>query len=610
MTTPTKRIAINIGGGYVPGLNAVIAGAVLAASELGWEVVGIRDGFEGLLFPERHPGGGLVTLTPETVGRLSSAGGAILGTAARCDPFHVRAINAEHQVEEIDRSDDLLESIRGHDIEAVISVVGSRALSILFKLHRKGLKTVCVPKSVENDMATTALSFGFNSALSFAVDTVDRVRQAAESTRKIAVVEVLGEQAGWLALQAGIAVCADAVLIPEIPYDINTVASKLCKKFQAGSTSALVVVAEGATPRNGDQARTGAPAPDSRKASLSPGATGPAGLHVIERSGDVAETVALQLQRLTHQEAYPLVLGQLIRGGSPTAVDRQLGLGYGAAAVSALSAGQSGVMVSFQPPDLKFVPLAEAINRVRTVPADSVFVQSARSLGISLGEIESDAMSHPVNDQQSLTGTVLNIQHFSIHDGPGMRTTVFLKGCSLRCKWCSNPESILPKPELGYKLSACIGTKECGLCLKECPESAIFTVDADVKVRINWDLCTNCSKCVPVCPPKALFMFGEAMTVDQVMAEVEQDSAFYRESGGGITLSGGECLLQADFAAALLAEAHRRGINTAIETAGNVPWPFMEKVLQHVDLVQHDLKVTDPERHTEMDGRGQQTIPR
>ena len=149
-----------------------------------------------------------------------------------------------------------------------------------------------------------------------------------------------------------------------------------------------MVVAEGAAPRNGDQAQTGAPAADSLKASLSPGATGHAGSHVIERSGHVAETVALQLQRLTDQETYPLVLGQLVRGGPPTAVDRQLGLGYGAAAVRALNAGQSGVMVSFQPPDLKFVPLAEAINKVRTVPADSVFVQIARSLGISLGEIE------------------------------------------------------------------------------------------------------------------------------------------------------------------------------------------------------------------------------
>jgi pyruvate formate lyase activating enzyme len=206
-------------------------------------------------------------------------------------------------------------------------------------------------------------------------------------------------------------------------------------------------------------------------------------------------------------------------------------------------------------------------------------------------------MDSAPNHPTPLKGTVLNIQHFCTNDGPGMRTTVFLKGCSLRCKWCSNPESIHPKPELAYNPSKCIGKPECGFCLKECPEHAIFTVDPDIKVRINWDLCTNCGKCVPVCPPQALYAFGQAMTVDEVLAEVEQDSSFYRESGGGITLSGGECQLQADFAAALLEEAHRRGINTAIETAFNVPWENVEKVLPHVDFCLHDHKATDPERH-------------
>jgi pyruvate formate lyase activating enzyme len=201
-----------------------------------------------------------------------------------------------------------------------------------------------------------------------------------------------------------------------------------------------------------------------------------------------------------------------------------------------------------------------------------------------------------------LTGTVLNIQHFCTHDGPGIRTTVFLKGCSLRCKWCSNPESIHPKPELAYDLKKCIGEKECGLCLKECPESALSALPSDGKIRVNWDLCTNCGKCVPVCPPKALYLFGRPMTVDEVLAEVEQDSTFYRESGGGITVSGGECLLQADFTAALLQEAHQRGITTAIETAGNVPWDFMAKVLPHVDTVLHDHKLTDPERHQKWAG--------
>jgi pyruvate formate lyase activating enzyme len=211
-------------------------------------------------------------------------------------------------------------------------------------------------------------------------------------------------------------------------------------------------------------------------------------------------------------------------------------------------------------------------------------------------------MDTPTTSPAAPKGTVLNIQHFSTHDGPGMRTNVFLKGCSLRCKWCSNPESIHPKPELAYNPAKCIGKDECGLCIKECPESAIFTVDPDVKVRINWDLCTNCGQCVPACPPQALYLFGQEMTVDEVLAEVEQDSSFYRESGGGITLSGGECLLQADFSAALLAAAHERGINTAIETAGNVPWAFMEKVLPHVDTMLHDHKLTDPERHKQWTG--------
>lgn len=385
MTAPLKRIAVNFGGGYVPGLNAVITGAVLAASKLGWETVGIRDGYEGLLFPDRYPDGGLMKLTPQTVENLAGATGCILGTAAQSDPFHVRAINAENGVEEVDRSDELLEMLKREKIDAVISVVGSRALSILWKLSRKGLQTVCVPKSVENDVAATLLSFGFNSALSFVAEMLERCRQAAQSARRIGIVEVLGENAGWLALQAGMAVCADAVLIPEIRYDLSKVAAKLREKAKAGRTFGLVVVAEGAKPLAG---LTGAPKifDPQMKAALSPGATGNEGHHVMERSGQAAAEVALEIQRLTGQETYPLVLGQLAKGGSPTVVDRQLGLGYGAGAVRALSDGQSGVLVVFQPPDLRFVPLSEALNKVRTVPADSEFVQLARALDISLGD--------------------------------------------------------------------------------------------------------------------------------------------------------------------------------------------------------------------------------
>jgi pyruvate formate lyase activating enzyme len=209
-------------------------------------------------------------------------------------------------------------------------------------------------------------------------------------------------------------------------------------------------------------------------------------------------------------------------------------------------------------------------------------------------------MENELVNTNAPTGLVLNIQHFCTHDGPGIRTTVFLKHCSLRCKWCSNPESIHPKPELAYNPSKCIGKKECGLCLKPpFPEGAMYVIDgADDKVHVNWDLAGECDEAtISLCPTRALHLFGQEMTVDQVLDEVEQDSAFYRESGGGITLSGGECLLQPDFSAALLAGAHQRGINTAIETAGNVPWRFVEKVLPHVDLMLHDHKLSDPERH-------------
>lgn len=380
-----KRIAINFGGGYVPGLNALITGTVMAASEIGWEVVGIRDGFDGLLFPDRYPDGGLLRLDRAMVEHLSGASGSVLGTAAHSDPFHVRTVDQDGMLQEEDRSDALLESIRSHGIDALISVVGPAPLSILWKLSRKGLKTVAVPKSVENDMAATALSFGFDSALAFATETIGRVSEAAQSVHAIGIIEVPGERTGWLALQSGTAVCADAILIPEIHYDLHKVAAKLREKAKAGRAHALVVVAEGAAPLATQAAPTGLTV-DPLRASLSPGSSGDAGAHVIERSGHVAERVALELQRLTNHETYPLVLGHLVRGGPPTAADRQLGLAYGAAAVRALHDSQSGVMVSFQPPDLKFIPLAETINKVRTVPANSVFVQVARALGISLGD--------------------------------------------------------------------------------------------------------------------------------------------------------------------------------------------------------------------------------
>jgi ATP-dependent phosphofructokinase / diphosphate-dependent phosphofructokinase len=380
-----RRIAINVGAGFVPGMNSVVMGAALAAGKLGWEVVGIRDGFDGLLHPERYPDGGLVPLSPQLVENLDPAGGGILGQSVRVDPFHVRTVNADKMVEEVDMSDDLLKRLAEEKIDALISVVGGRGLSIFYKLHRQGLNTVCIPRSIENDIAATMVSFGFNSALSFTIEMLDRARQAAQSARKIAVVEVLGAQAGWLALQAGIAVCADAVLIPEIPCDLQMVAARLKEKVTPRRPYGVVVVAEGAKFVDNPQAQADKPSVNPLKASLSPLATGNASDYVIKRSGQAAETVATRLQLLIAEETFPLVLGAWARGGVPTAVDRQLGLGYGAGAIRAVRAGKYGVMMAFIPPDIKFVPLPEAINKVRTVPVESEFMQIARSLGICLG---------------------------------------------------------------------------------------------------------------------------------------------------------------------------------------------------------------------------------
>lgn len=385
MKTDIKRIAVTFGGGYVPGLNAIIMGVAMAANKLGWEVVGIRDGFDGILFPERYPEGGLLDITPKIMEHLADGSGCILGTAAQSDPFHVRMTDADGMVEERDRSDELLANLQKEKIDAVVCVVGTRALSILWKLSKKGLRTVCIPKSIENDVEATLLSFGFNSTLTYVTEMLSRVKDAARSSRHVGVVEVPGTHSGWLALQAGMAVCADAVLIPEIRYDIRQVVSKLQANAAAGKNYGLVVVAEGARPAVVKNASAQISDP-KMKAALSPNATGGESEFVISQSGRVAKEVALEIQRLTSLEALPITVGSLARAGSPSVADRQLGLGYGAAAVRGLNDNVSGALAVFQPPDLRFVPIAEAINKYRTLAQDSEFVKLARSLDISLGD--------------------------------------------------------------------------------------------------------------------------------------------------------------------------------------------------------------------------------
>lgn len=209
-----------------------------------------------------------------------------------------------------------------------------------------------------------------------------------------------------------------------------------------------------------------------------------------------------------------------------------------------------------------------------------------------------------MEDYLNIKGRVLNIQRYCGEDGPGTRTTVFLKGCSLRCKWCSNPESIRPKPELDFNRKACKGAKECGICLKApFAEGAFYVVDGpDDKVHANWDLAHITEELSALCPTGAIGIFGKEITAREVLNEVLKDESTYRNTGGGVTVSGGECLLQPDFTAALLRGAQESGLHTAIETAGNVPWEYMEKVLQYVDLMQHDNKLMDSERHKKWTG--------
>jgi 6-phosphofructokinase len=385
MNTKARRIALNVGSGFVPGMNAVVRGATLAAAELGWEVVGIRDGFAGLLEPGDYPDGGLLTLSPRLVETLDPAGASVLGQSPRADPFHTRQVDEDGMLEEVDRSDDLLAALQEQRIDALVSAVSGRGLSIFYKLHRKGLNAVCIPRSLENDIAATMVSLGFNSALSFTIEMLDRAREAARASRQIGVVEVPGEQAGWLALQAGTAAGADVILIPELPIDFDAVAEHLRGKMSGERPFGLVVVAEGV---GLEEASASADETSPMRASLSPLAAGESTGFAIQSSGRAAKIVANRLQLLLAEKTYPLVLGPWARGGRPTSVDRQLGLGYGAGAIRALDAGQDGVMVSFQPPDIVFVPLPEAINKVRTVPADSEMMLIARTLGICLGGVQ------------------------------------------------------------------------------------------------------------------------------------------------------------------------------------------------------------------------------
>jgi ATP-dependent phosphofructokinase / diphosphate-dependent phosphofructokinase len=363
-----RRIAVSTGGGDAPGLNAVIRASTLAALEHGWEVVGIRDGYNGLLHPGNYPWGGLVHLNRDAVKGITHLGGTIIGSTNKGNPFRFPVKQADGTWIEEDRGDLLVEAFRREGIDALISVGGDGSLAIAHKLAERGLPVIGVPKTIDNDLDRTVITFGFDTAVSFATDCVDRLHSTAEAHGRIMVVEVMGRYAGWIALNCAVAGSADAVLIPEIPYDIVKVAEKLSKRFHGGGGFAIVVVAEGAKPVGGE-------------VSVKAREIGRA-----ERLGGVGEKVASQLQERTGHESRCVVLGHLLRGGRPTSFDRLLSLRFGAAAVRALAEGHRDVMVTLNPPRVDLVPLAEVSGRMKTVPLDSDTVLTARELGMCFGD--------------------------------------------------------------------------------------------------------------------------------------------------------------------------------------------------------------------------------
>ena len=216
-------------------------------------------------------------------------------------------------------------------------------------------------------------------------------------------------------------------------------------------------------------------------------------------------------------------------------------------------------------------------------------------------------MDRPAEPRGS-RGTVFNVQHYSLHDGPGLRTTVFLKGCPLRCHWCSNPEGMRIKPQLSYRETLCIGMERCGSrCRDACGKDAIG-VSPSGRAAIDFSRCAGCVDCAASCPSKALECVGEPKTCEQVMQEVEKDGAFYRRSGGGLTLSGGECALQPEFAESLLKQARERGLDTSIETSGFAKWDALARIAVLADTVHYDIKHVDAQRHAEYTGVHNKTI--
>lgn len=359
------RIGILNSGGDCPGLNAVIHGVVGAAAELGWEVIGFRDGFEGLL----PNGPGHIKLDPERTVGILKLGGTILGTtnkgnfAAKIGVDNIALV-----------SQDIIEqakvTIKYLGIDALIIVGGDGSLTTALQLCHEGIPAVGVPKTIDNDLQATATSFGFDSAVATVVDALDRLHTTADSHQRVMVVEVMGRHAGWIALYGGIGGGADIVLLPEIKFSMQNVANQVKHLYATGHRSVLVVVAEGAQLEDGSLMTRAQMDAEHRQVKL----------------GGIGEFVAHEVEQMTGHETRDVRLGHLQRGGSPTPLDRILGTRFGVKAVDLIKDKKFGRMVSYQSYHVGDVSIEEAVNQLRLVQPDSEVVHAARAVGISFGD--------------------------------------------------------------------------------------------------------------------------------------------------------------------------------------------------------------------------------
>ena len=358
------RIAISTGGGDAPGLNAVIRAAVLSAINRGWDVFGVKRGYAGLLGEDE-----VITLTKESVRGIAHLGGTILRATNRGNPFSYPRRQPDGSFLPEDRSNELIENARRMGIDAMISIGGDGSLEIALRLCQKGMRIIGVPKTIDNDVSGTVTTFGFDTAVNTAIEAIDKLHTTAESHDRVMVMEVMGRNAGFIALHSGVAGTADVILIPEIPYDIAKVCDKIMSRDAAGRHFSIVVVAEGAFPFGGEVHEMGGSLPGQAR-----------------RVGGVADIIAREIQTITGKETRSLVLGHLQRGGMPTGYDRLLAARFGAAAVRAIGDEKWGHMVALQTPHIVTIPIEEAIAVTKRVDPTHDLVETARAVGISFGD--------------------------------------------------------------------------------------------------------------------------------------------------------------------------------------------------------------------------------